>query len=102
VTVADVAERRDRLASGLRRPLSAVWPEPSIEQHAGRSVLWVGDQPLNAVKPAAWPLAKTGSIDLLADTFPFGVDQRQRPARISLAETNALVDSLPGSGSVCG
>jgi DNA segregation ATPase FtsK/SpoIIIE, S-DNA-T family len=98
VTVADVAERRDRLASGLRRPLSAVWPEPVAEQHAGRLVLWVGDQPLNQVKPAAWPLLKSGSVDLLGGDFPFGVDQRQRPVRMSLAETNALVGSLPGGG----
>ena len=27
VTVTDVIERRDRLASGLRRPLGCVWPE---------------------------------------------------------------------------
>ncbi|MCW0215229.1 MAG: cell division protein FtsK [Pseudonocardia sp.] len=98
VTVADVAERRDRLASGLRRPLSAVWPEPSLEQHAGRLILWVGDQPLNQVKPKAWPLAKTGTVDLLGGAFPFGTDQRQRPVMIGLAETNALVGSLPGGG----
>jgi S-DNA-T family DNA segregation ATPase FtsK/SpoIIIE len=98
VTVADVMERRDRLASGLRRPLSAVWPEPSAEQHAGRLILWVGDQPLNAVRPAVWPLARTGRVDLLGGAFPFGVDQRHRPVMVSLAETNALVGSLPGGG----
>jgi S-DNA-T family DNA segregation ATPase FtsK/SpoIIIE len=27
VTAEDVIERRDRLASGLRRPIGAVWPE---------------------------------------------------------------------------
>lgn len=98
VTVADVMERRDRLASGLRRPLSAVWPEPSAEQHAGRLILWVGDQPLNRVKPAAWPLVKAGTVDVLGGEFPFGTDQRQRPVRMSLAETNALIGSLPGGG----
>lgn len=98
VTVADVAERRDRLASGLRRPLSAVWPEPVAEQHAGRLVLWVGDQPLSQVKPQAWPLVKTGGVELIGGDFPFGVDQRQRQVRVSLAETNALIGSLPGGG----
>ncbi|MFC5996266.1 FtsK/SpoIIIE domain-containing protein [Pseudonocardia hispaniensis] len=98
VTVADVVERRDRLASGLRRPLSSVWPEPAADQHAGRLVLWVGDQPLNAVKPAVWPLTKAGAVDLLGGVFPFGVDQRQRPVTISMAETNALIGSLPGGG----
>ena len=33
VTVPDVIERRDKLASGLRRPLGCVWPEP----RAGRA-----------------------------------------------------------------
>ena len=42
VTVSDIVERRDRLASGLRRPLGCVWPEPASEAHAGRLVLWVG------------------------------------------------------------
>lgn len=98
VTVADVMQRRDRLASGLRRPLSAVWPEASAEQHAGRLILWVGDQPLNKVKPAAWPLVKAGAVQVIGGTFPFGTDQRQRAVRISLEETNALIGALPGGG----
>lgn len=98
VTVADVMERRDRLASGLRRPLSAVWPEASAEQHAGRLVLWVGDQPLNKVKPAVWPLAKRGDVQVIGARFPFGTDQRQRPVLVTLEETNALIGALPGGG----
>ena len=98
VTVADVMQRRDRLASGLRRPLSAVWPEASAEQHAGRLVLWVGDLPLNKVKPAGWPLARTGAVQVIGGTFPFGTDQRQRAVRVSLEETNALIGALPGGG----
>ncbi len=31
-----VIELRDRLASGLRRPLGAVWPEPVDDEHTGR------------------------------------------------------------------
>jgi S-DNA-T family DNA segregation ATPase FtsK/SpoIIIE len=98
VTVADVMERRESLASGLRRPVSAVWPEPAAEQHAGRLVLWVGDRPWSEVKPAAWPVAKAGRVNLLAESFPFGVDQRQRQIPVSLAKTNALIGSLPGGG----
>src|SRR5690606_34380369 len=64
VTVSDILERRDRLASGLRRPLGCVWPEPAHDAHAGRLVLWVGDQDMSQAKPAAWPLAKNGSADL--------------------------------------
>ncbi|MBP2370681.1 FtsK/SpoIIIE domain-containing protein [Pseudonocardia parietis] len=98
VTVSDVMERRDRLASGLRRPLSAVWPEASSEQHAGRLVLWVGDQPLNKVRPAVWPLAKAGAVQVIGGRFPFGTDQRQRPVKVALEETNALIGALPGGG----
>ncbi len=29
VMVTDIMERRDKLASGLRRPLGCVWPEPA-------------------------------------------------------------------------
>lgn len=97
VTVADVAERRDRLASGLRRPLSAVWPEPTTEEHAGRLVLWVGDQPLNKVKPPTWPLRKAGSADVFAE-LPFGTDQRGRTVGLPLVESNLLIGSLPGAG----
>lgn len=98
VTVADVMERRDRLASGLRRPLSSVWPEAAAEQHAGRLILWVGDQPLNKVKAAAWPLARAGGVQIVGGVFPFGTDQRQRTVKVSLEETNALIGALPGGG----
>jgi DNA segregation ATPase FtsK/SpoIIIE, S-DNA-T family len=58
VTVTDVVERREKLVSGLRRPLGCVWPEPVSEEHAGRLVVWVGDQDMSKAKPAVWPLAK--------------------------------------------
>lgn len=51
VTAVDIIERRDRLASGLRRPMGCVWPEPAHDQHAGRLVLWVGDQDMSQAKP---------------------------------------------------
>lgn len=38
-TVEDVMDRRERLASGLRRPLGCVWPEPVPNRHTGRLVL---------------------------------------------------------------
>jgi DNA segregation ATPase FtsK/SpoIIIE, S-DNA-T family len=44
VTSEMVIERRQQLASGLRRPLGAVWPEPVTHEHAGRLELWVGRQ----------------------------------------------------------
>ncbi|WP_240686893.1 FtsK/SpoIIIE domain-containing protein [Amycolatopsis suaedae] len=97
VTVTDVMERRDKLASGLRRPLGCVWPEPVSEEHAGRLVLWVGDQNMAAAKPAAWPLAKSGKADLFK-TVPFGTDQRGRPVGVDLVFANMVIGAMPRMG----
>lgn len=97
VTVTDIIERRDRLASGLRRPLGCVWPEPAHHEHAGRLVLWVGDEDMATAKPAAWPLAKSGTVDLFA-AVPFGVDQRGRTVRVPVMYTNILIGAMPGYG----
>jgi len=97
VTVPDIAERRERLASGLRRPLGAVWPEPASDAHAGRLVLWVGDEDLSKRLPPEWPFLRGGTVDLFAP-FPFGTDPRGRPVMMSLFENNVLVGSLPGAG----
>ncbi|HYZ07097.1 MAG TPA: cell division protein FtsK, partial [Pseudonocardiaceae bacterium] len=63
VTATDIIDKRDRLASGLRRPLGCVWPEPAPE-HPGRVVLWCGDQDMSQAKQPAWPLARSGQVDL--------------------------------------
>lgn len=97
VTAADVVDRRDRLASGLARPLGCVWPEGVPEAHPGRLVLWVGDKDLAEAKAVAWPLAKTGTVDLF-EPFPIGVDPRGRVVTAGLMETNWLVGSIPGMG----
>jgi S-DNA-T family DNA segregation ATPase FtsK/SpoIIIE len=52
VTAAMVMDRREQLASGLRRPLGAVWPEPVTSEHAGRLELWVGRQDVAKSKQA--------------------------------------------------
>jgi DNA segregation ATPase FtsK/SpoIIIE, S-DNA-T family len=97
VTVSDIVERRDRLASGLRRPLGCVWPEPASDAHAGRLVLWVGDQDMSQAKPAPWPLAKSGAADLFRP-IPFGVDQRGRLVVILLMFANVLIGAMPRFG----
>ncbi|MFD8562138.1 FtsK/SpoIIIE domain-containing protein [Streptosporangium canum] len=97
VTVTDIMERRDRLASGLRRPLGCVWPENAPGQHPGRLVLWVGDQDMSAAKAPAWPLARTGTADLFK-AIPFGHDQRMRPVKLTLMFANMLIGAMPGAG----
>lgn len=97
VTATDVIERRDRLASGLRRPLGCVWPEPVSEEHTGRLVLWVGDADLSKTKQAAWPLLKSGSADLFV-SLPFGTDQRGRIVGVTLMFASMVIGAIPRMG----
>jgi DNA segregation ATPase FtsK/SpoIIIE, S-DNA-T family len=97
VTAVDILDRRDRLASGLRRPLGCVWPEPAHDQHAGRVMVWVGDQDMNQVKPATWPLSKAGRADVFTPV-PFGTDPRGRMVTITLMFSSVLIGAMPRVG----
>lgn len=97
VTAGEVIERREKLASGLRRPLGCVWPEPVDDEHAGRLVLFVADEPISRARQASWPLAKAGRADLFRPV-PFGTDQRGRAVSIVLMFANLLVGSIPRMG----
>lgn len=97
VTPGDVMEKRDRLASGLRRPLGAVWPEPDHTVHAGRMVLWVGDNDMNRAQQAPWPLLRRGKTSVF-DPLPFGTDPRGRNVDLPVMYTNLLIGALPGAG----
>jgi S-DNA-T family DNA segregation ATPase FtsK/SpoIIIE len=97
VTAGDVIERRDRLASGLRRPLGCVWPEVDSDAHAGRLVLWVGDRSLSASKPVDWPLAKAGRVNLF-EPFVIGTDQRGRPVEVTLMYASGVIGAIPRMG----
>ncbi|WP_308441018.1 cell division protein FtsK [Catellatospora methionotrophica] len=97
VTAGDVMERRDRLASGLSRPLGCVWPEAQPHIHPGRLVLWVGDQDIATAKPATWPLLRGGQVDVFKP-LPFGVDPRGRAVLLPMVYSNLLIGSIPGMG----
>lgn len=97
VTVTDVIERRDRLASGLRRPLGCVWPEAVPDEHTGRLVLWVGDQDMSTARKPAWPLLKAGAVDLFKPVA-FGTDQRGRWVDITLMYIAAVIGAIPRMG----
>ena len=92
-----VIERREQLASGLRRPLGAVWPEPVTSEHAGRLELWVGRADLSKAKPAPWPLLRGGQADVFG-RFPFGTDPRGRTVKAPMAYHNWLVGAIPRQG----
>ncbi|MGY1437153.1 cell division protein FtsK [Streptomyces reniochalinae] len=97
VTVTDVIDRRDKLASGLRRPLGCVWPEAVGEEHTGRLVLWVGDEDMSQAKQPAWPLLKAGSVDLFKPVA-FGTDPRGRWVDITLMYIAAVIGAIPRMG----
>ncbi|MFE9677412.1 cell division protein FtsK [Streptomyces sp. NPDC006259] len=97
VTVTDIIERRERLASGLRRPLGCVWPEAVADEHTGRLVLWVGDQDMNRAKQPVWPLAKSGLVDLFKPV-DFSTDQRGRWVGLTFMYIAAIIGAIPRMG----
>jgi DNA segregation ATPase FtsK/SpoIIIE, S-DNA-T family len=97
VTAEMVIERREQLASGLRRPLGAVWPEPVTQEHAGRLELWVGRADVAKARPAPWPLLMAGQADIFRPV-PFGADVRGRVVKVPLVYHNWLIGSIPRQG----
>jgi S-DNA-T family DNA segregation ATPase FtsK/SpoIIIE len=97
VTAAMVTERREQLASGLRRPLGSVWPEPITSEHAGRLELWVGRQDVAKARQGPWPLGRGGQADVFTPV-PFGTDVRGRTVKVPLVYHNWLVGAIPRQG----
>jgi S-DNA-T family DNA segregation ATPase FtsK/SpoIIIE len=96
VEAADVIARRGRLASGLRLPLDQVWPEPA-PGHTGRLALWVGHEPASQMRQPAWPLLRSGTVDVFKP-FAFATTPRMELTDVSLAFRNWLFGGQPGSG----
>ncbi|MEO3807877.1 cell division protein FtsK [Sphaerisporangium sp. B11E5] len=96
VTVGDILDKRDRMASALRRPLGSIWPEGDSTVHEGRLILWVGDKDLSKTVVKS-PLVKAGSHDVFRG-IPFGCDPRGRPITVPVIEQNILIGSQPGQG----
>ncbi|WP_433210997.1 cell division protein FtsK [Dactylosporangium sp. CS-047395] len=101
VTAGEVMDRRDKLASGLGRPLGCVWPEGNADVSPSRLVVWVGDEPMSAGRQPAWPLLKASTVDM-SKPFPFGTDPRGRIVSMELPYTNLLIGSIPGYGKTAG
>ncbi|MFI2350366.1 cell division protein FtsK [Streptomyces sp. NPDC019443] len=97
VTAEDIMNKREALASGLRRKLGCVWPMPNPDDHEGTLILWVGDKPMNETKRPAWPLAASGSVDLFKPVA-FGNDQRMSWVSVSLMFVSIVVGSIPRMG----
>jgi len=97
VTAAMVIDRRAQFASGLRRPLGAVWPEPVASEHEGRLEVYVGRSDLSKVKQAPWPLLRAGEVNVF-EPVPFGTDPRGRVVKVPLVFHNWLIGSIPRQG----
>ncbi|MQY32604.1 hypothetical protein SRB17_05580 [Streptomyces sp. RB17] len=97
VTPDDVMEKREALASGLRRKVGCVWPSGDPDEHEGRLVLWVGDRPMNETTKPAWPLLKDGRVDLFRPVV-FGNDQRMRWVEVTLMFASIVIGSIPRMG----
>ncbi|WP_326712169.1 cell division protein FtsK [Streptomyces sp. NBC_01474] len=97
VTPEDIMESRKSLASGLRRKVGCVWPSPDPTEHEGRLVLWVGDKPMNETTKPAWPLLKSGMVDLFKPVV-FGNDQRMGDVSVTLMFASVVVGSIPRMG----
>ncbi|MFF3911554.1 cell division protein FtsK [Streptomyces sp. NPDC001848] len=97
VTPDDIMEKREALASGLRRKVGCVWPSGDPDEHEGRLVLWVGDKPMNETTKPAWPLLKDGQVDLFKPVI-FGNDQRMRWVEVTLMFAAIVIGSVPRMG----
>jgi S-DNA-T family DNA segregation ATPase FtsK/SpoIIIE len=97
VTAGMVIDRREQFASGLRRPLGAVWPEPVTHEHAGRLDLWVGRADISKAKPPPWPLLRSGQANIF-EPQPFGTDVRGRAVKAPMAYLNWLIGAIPRQG----
>ncbi|MFD9486973.1 cell division protein FtsK [Streptomyces sp. NPDC059991] len=97
VTPEDIMEARKPLASGLRRKVGCVWPSADPSEHEGRLVLWVGDKPMNETTKPAWPLLKSGTVDLFKPVV-FGNDQRMGDVAVTLMFASVVVGSIPRMG----
>lgn len=97
VTPGDIMDKRAKLACGLRRPVGCVWPESDNGEHAGRLVLWVGDQDMRKAKQPAWPLRKGSQVDLFRPQ-PFGTDQRGNWVNLTLMFVSVAIGAIPRMG----
>jgi len=97
VTAEDIIKRRSKLSSGLRRPLSAVWPEGVPGEHEGRLFLWIGRHDWSKKKLVPYPFLKSGAPDFFG-LVPFGTMPRGNAVTVPLFQTNWLFGGAMGSG----
>ncbi|MEZ5412059.1 MAG: FtsK/SpoIIIE domain-containing protein [Acidimicrobiales bacterium] len=101
VPASAVIERRERMASALRRKLGQVWLSPDPDAHEGVVVLFVADRSFSGdARPVEWPLAAKGRVDVF-EAFPIGVDEQGRQVTVQLfgsQPTSIVIGAIPRMG----
>ena len=97
VTAAQVSEKREELASGLRRTIGCVWPETMRKRHPGALSLYVGDEDMTTAEQPPWPLAKRGAADIFVPQV-IGTDPRGRRVSVTLMFASAVIGAIPRMG----
>lgn len=97
VTAGEVSEKRENLASGLRRPLGCVWPETDHKRHPGALNLFVGDEDMTTAEQPAWPLARRGTVNMFKPTL-FGYDPRGKAVNVLLMFASVVIGAVPRMG----
>ena len=98
VTATQVIDRREQLASGLRRPLGAVWPEPVTHEHAGRLELWVGRADISKARPRAVAAAARRGRPTCSAGCRSAPTSAAGASRSPLVYHNWLIGSMPAAG----
>ena len=97
VTAAQVSEKREELASGLRRTIGCVWPETMRKRHPGALSLYVGDEDMTTAEQPPWPLAKRGAADIFQPQV-VGTDPRGRRVPVTLMYASVVIGAIPRMG----
>jgi len=113
VTAGMVIDRREQFASGLRRPLGAVWPEPASHEHAGparavgrprrhqqgqaAAVAAAAVRAVRRVRRAAVRRRRPRSYRQGPGDLPQLADRVDSPAGQDLGRTRAELRQRPGS-----
>ena len=97
VTAAQVSEKREELASGLRRTIGCVWPETIRKRHPGALSLYVGDEDMTTAEQPPWPLAKRGAADIFVPQV-LATDPRSRRVSVTLMYASVVIGAIPRIG----
>ncbi|MCE0536002.1 hypothetical protein LWF15_10815 [Kineosporia rhizophila] len=97
VLASEVVAKREELAAALARPLGCVWPEVNADIHPGRLVLFVADRDMSKSRQAAWPLLKSGRVDLFKPVV-IGTDPRGQVVSLTLMFASMIIGSIPRMG----